>query len=91
MKYIFELCAGRHQTPADKAIFAAVNNVTDTEGLLQVARENIPADCSELTVYVTGLTPAMLAVVRACAERGIALVAMHFDRESGTYYPQKVL
>lgn len=42
----------------------------------------------ELVVYVTGLTAATAAVIAACAESGVHLTLMHFDRESGNYLPQ---
>jgi len=90
MKYEMALCAGRHETPATSAIFAETLNPLDVCGLYNAADAAIPADCTDLTVYVTGLTVAMLAVVKVCIDRGISLTAMHYDRESGTYYPQVV-
>ena len=44
----------------------------------------------ELVLYVTGLTAATTAVVRACALNGISLTLMHYDRESGDYLPQQM-
>lgn len=44
----------------------------------------------ELVVYVTGLTAATAAVIAACAQNGVHLVLMHFDRESGDYKPQVI-
>lgn len=46
--------------------------------------------CRELVVYVTGLTAATAAVIAACAENGVHLTLMHFDRESGDYKPQAI-
>lgn len=43
-----------------------------------------------LVVYVTGLSAALAAVIRACAENGVPLTLMHYDRESDTYKPQKM-
>ncbi len=90
MKYNFELCKGRHSTPATSAIFAETLNPLDTSALYDAANAAIPEDCTELTVYVTGLTVAMLAVVNVCMDRGISMTAMHYNRDSGTYYPQPV-
>ena len=90
MKYEFQLCEGRHVTPATSAIFAETLNPLDVEGLYNAANAAIPDDCTELTVYVTGLTVAMLSVVNVCMDRGISLLAMHYDRESGNYYPQHI-
>ena len=91
MKHEYELCKGRHVTPAENSIFGEIVNPTDVEGLYNIAASVIPADTDELVIYVTGLTVAMLAVVRVCLERGIRLTAMHYDRESGVYYPQLVV
>ena len=44
----------------------------------------------ELVVYVTGLTAATAAVIAACAENGVHLTLMHFDRDSGDYKPQVI-
>ena len=45
----------------------------------------------ELTIYVTGLTVALIAVINAAISMGFAkVVLMHYDRESGNYYPQKI-
>lgn len=43
-----------------------------------------------LVVYVTGLSAALAAVIRTCAENGVPLTLMHYDRESDTYKPQKM-
>lgn len=92
MKHTFCLCAGRHPIPGNPpAIFPQTVNPLDTDGLYQTANAAIPADCTDLTVYVTGLTVAMLSVVRVCVDRGIALNALHYDRDSDSYYPQAVL
>lgn len=91
MKYVFGLCEGRHQIPVDRYIFGSVIDPTDYVALLETANKAIPADCTRLVVYVTGLTPAMLAVVAICNCRRIALDAMHYDRDTGSYYRQVVL
>lgn len=90
-KLVRELCRGRHSTPASEAIFPAEVNPIDTDALYGMAWDSIPEDTTDLVVYVTGLTPAMLAVVKVCADRRISLVAMHYDRVSGEYYPQTIL
>lgn len=88
-EYTYALCAARHPIPVDAALFPSEVNPLDVDGLRDAAAA-IPADCTALTVYVTGLTAAMLAVVSVCAQRGISLTAMHFDRASGDYYAQRV-
>lgn len=44
----------------------------------------------ELVVYVTGLTAATAAVIRACAYNAVKLTLMHYNPQSGEYYPQKI-
>lgn len=90
MTYVFELCKGRHETPATESIFPSTLNPTDTEELFVMANRAIPEDTTGLVVYVTGLTVAILAVVQVCLERTIPLTAMHYDRETDTYYPQHI-
>ena len=43
-----------------------------------------------LVVYVTGLSAALAAVIRACAYNGVRLTLMHFNRETGEYIPQRM-
>ena len=49
------------------------------------------ADGDTLCVFVTGFTPAMLALVKACAKRRMHLGAMNFDRERKIYWYQEVI
>lgn len=46
----------------------------------------------KLTVYVTGFTPALIAVINACRSLGLYdLTLMHYDRASCGYIPQKIV
>lgn len=85
------LCEGRHEMPAvvEGAIFGNSINPLDVEGLEKVASEKL-ADVQELTLYVTGLTVALVAVINVCHEKGIKLTLMHFDRVAGNYYQQVI-
>lgn len=52
---------------------------------------NYAATGTELVIYVTGLTVAVFATVNAAKALEFAKITlMHFDRESGQYYPQLV-
>lgn len=44
----------------------------------------------KLDLYVTGLTVALIAVLNVCRQEGIKVTLYHFNRETGTYYPQEV-
>lgn len=89
-KYTYTLCAGRHNTPAKQAIYQEIEDPMNFDKLFMIADEVIPEDCGELTVYVTGFTPAMLAVSSVCVTRGINLVAMHYDNQNRLYRQQTI-
>lgn len=91
MKYIFELCSGRHSTPATDAIFPAEVDPTDFDALYRTADGAIFQGATAIDLYVTGLSQALLSVVSVCVDRGISLTAFHFDRATGEYLPQNIL
>lgn len=55
------------------------------------------ADCEfyrgskKLVVYITGFTPALTSLVKACVSQGVPMDVMHYDRETGEYVRQSVL
>lgn len=52
---------------------------TDTLHIVSGVRVNL---------FVTGLTVVTLAVVNWCVANGTSLTCWHYDRETGTYFPQ---
>ena len=46
---------------------------------------------SAVSVYVTGFTPALLALIKACSARKIGLTAYNYDRETREFWKQEVL
>lgn len=84
------LCAARHEMPEnDGAIFGTEVNPLDISTLDRIAEERVEG-LSELTLYITGLSVALVAVINACHKYNVVLTLMHYDRSSGCYYPQKV-
>lgn len=85
------LCEGRHEMPAvvEGAIFGNSINPLDIDGLEKTASEKL-ADVQHLTLYVTGLTVALVAVINVCRQNNVELTLMHFDRVSKSYYEQAV-
>ena len=76
MAIVFQLCEGRHPIPGNPpAIFGNTVNPMDFDGLVSTANAAIPDGTDAVTVFVTGLTPAMLAVASVCFRRGISLTA----------------
>ena len=45
---------------------------------------------TEINLYVTGLTVALIEVLNVCADLEISVTLYHYDRDSGNYFPQKV-
>lgn len=90
-KYML-LCKDRHNIPeaADGAVFDySVNPLAVSEMEAQAAA--VLAGTEKLNLYVTGLTVALVAVINACRRLNIGLTLYHYNRDSGTYYPQKVV
>ena len=85
------LCEGRHNIPqaTDGAIFPQVVNPLDLEGMAAVVATKLQ-DVTDVNLYVTGLTVALVEVIRYCYNNGINLTLYHFDRDSNAYYPQVV-
>lgn len=90
MKKDFGLCAGRHEMPQVREyIFPNELDPLNIKGMEMQAREKL-AGVSELTLYVTGLTVALISVVNVCRELQIKVTLMHYNKETGDYYPQEV-
>lgn len=94
MKKKFVLCPARHGHPEIdglEAIFPSViEDVTNTSAMLETAW-NAVKDCESVDLYVTGLTVAVGAVIRACYSLGIALKLWHYDRDKDVYFPQTII
>ena len=87
----------RHQLPdylqGIPCIFGQSHDPTDTEGLYLKAFTYMSEldKNTEIHLYVTGLTAATLAVVRACYTQNKKLVCYHYNRDTNEYFPQRVL
>lgn len=93
MKFRMVVCENRHKIPGktDGAIFPEqVKDIFDFGKLYQTADEKIPQNCGYLELYITGLTPCVLAIVAVCHNRGIALDCLHYNREDSKYYVQSL-
>lgn len=94
MEKKFILCPARHDHPEIAglpAIFPQeIAEITDIAGMTRTAREAI-ADCDGIDLYVTGLTVAVGAVIRACYTSMKALTLWHYDRAKDAYFPQVIM
>ena len=86
------LCQARHEMPAEVvgSIFSQEVNPLDVQGLEQIAFERVKG-INSLTLYVTGLTVALVAALNACKKAGVKVMLMHYNRDNNCYYPQEVL
>lgn len=92
------LIKGRHNLPDDITDYVFLGDIPQEhicnsfylDDICTAFLDNHP-QATLICVYVTGFTPAMLALVKACAERGIHLVARNYDRERKQFWSQEVL
>jgi hypothetical protein len=47
-------------------------------------------DCSELDLYVTGMTVALVSVINYAIHNHIPLTLWHYNKANESYYPQEV-
>lgn len=65
---------------------------TDFAELDRQAQEFFSANkAEEYVVYVTGLTAATVAVIKAAVDCQVKLTLMHYDRNADKYVPQRVV
>ena len=85
------LCEGRHEIPEaiDGSIFGNELDPLAVRDLEEEAKNKLEG-VHKLDLYVTGLTVALIAALNACRELNIKVTLYHFDRQTGTYYPQEV-
>ena len=90
------LCKGRHEIYGlEDYIFDNIDNPMDFDALEKRAYswvgEAKAHDADLVVLYVTGFTPALTSVIKACANREISLLTMHYDRDTNDYKEQYVL
>ena len=90
------LCKGRHDIPGLKDyIFDNIENSMDFDALEKRAYSWVGEASAHgvnlVVLYVTGFTPALTSVIKACANRDISLLTMHYDRDTNDYKEQYVL
>ena len=92
------LIAGRHILPdiiTDNVYSSDIpqNHITDSAYMDRICTAFLDRhkDADTICVYVSGFTPALLALIKACNQRGLHLTAYNFDREGRTFWEQEVL
>lgn len=86
------LCESRHEIP--QAVDGCIFGNTVEFNIPKLNRDAYVAvkdsGVEFLTVYVTGMTPALVAVINACNDLDITLTLMHYNNATGKYVPQYV-
>lgn len=81
---------------ANTALFVACNKAGILSHVHTEDEEGNDADAfqiaegTQLVLYVTGLTVALGAVINAALSNKMHITLMHFNRDSGSYYPQTI-
>ena len=94
MNHIIGLVEGRHPLPVDTYIYDVIEDITDVQDIERRAYAFLSGynKGDHVTLYITGLTVALVAVIKACQECGLTLTFMHFNQATGEgYYPQQVI
>ena len=93
------MCAGRHPMPCKEFVFSNISNnlIGDYGRMYEIAykriKEVLDAN-SDITIpkgiklYVTGLAPALISIVKACTALGINLLLMHHNPRVNDFEPQ---
>lgn len=89
----FGLIHGRHNiAEVEEYIFEdAIVDVKDVDALYRTAMEKMAPYASDgIDLYVTGLTVACAAVIKAAYAMDIRLSLWHYDIQSGSYFEQVI-
>lgn len=89
------VCKGRHEMPCDMYVFNEIEDPTNVEVIEEEAirffDKNFTSGLTEsVEIYVTGLTVALIVVIKAAFKHCDEIVLMHYDTKAGTYYPQDI-
>ena len=91
------LIRGRHTVPDHVLFFVFSADIPQSRIADAAYMERVCTDFLDLhapsavEVYVTGFTPALLALIKVCKGRGIGLSAWNYDREKRSFWKQEVL
>lgn len=80
----------RHGLSFPSIFGKAINDPMDFGNLEKKAWESIRDTEGILIVYVTGMTPAAVAVINICHLKHKDLILMHYDKQEGLYKAQLV-
>ena len=75
------------------AIFQAVTKeqIFDFDYHKKIIHATLGTGVTQLTLYITGLTPVLVSVINYCRLFNIDLLLYHYDTSSKSYVPQTVV
>ena len=91
------LIKGRHTLPAEVKDYIfehdiPQDHITDAGYMSDIAEGFLRRfKPHTLEIYITGFTPALCAVLKACKSYNISASCWHYDREGRTFWKQEVL
>lgn len=90
------LCSGRHNLPGvEEYIFEDIADPMDFDSLEKTAYKFVGEAKNNgvnlIELYVTGFTPALASVIKACNNRKISLKLMHFNKDTNGYKAQFIM
>ena len=72
-------------------VFDEIVDVRNIDEMQAIADSKIASISSDrIHLYITGLTVAVITVINAVIKYNKKIVFWHYDRETETYYPQKL-
>lgn len=84
------LVGGRHPLPVDQYIWDSAEMVGDPMNRSQLMNHiglTMPKGVETIEVYITGMTPCLLALVNWCWTNGVTLVTYQWNMVKGEYVP----
>ena len=91
---VFTLVGGRHDTPCQDSIYRKIlSGSPDLFDFLECRAHCVLShtETDKIVVYVTGYTPAVVALINVCRKLGKKLFLMHYDTKRYYYRCQVVL
>ena len=91
------LIRGRHSLPGTVTDYIFCGDVPQEHICDSAYMERVCVDflnthaADHIKVYVTGFTPALLALIKVCVARGIRVTAFNYDRENRRFWEQEVI
>ena len=86
------LCANRHDLGFEiESIFdIAIEDIFDFKTHRQVIAEKLTG-VTELYLYVTGITPVLVEVIKHCYKNNINLVLLHYNKQDKTRFVPQIV